>query len=116
MDALDFFKARKRMCEEENCESCKLYHMQGGCCVTPKYEEIGACEEAIAIVEQLANEHSTKTWQRVFLDQWSNASISYTDGFPLVNPCELDSDIGNECAGRKCSECRKAFWLAEVKE
>lgn len=52
MDALEFFKARKRMCKAKNCDSCKLYHVKGGCCLTPEYEKIEACEEAIAVVEQ----------------------------------------------------------------
>ena len=53
MEALEFFKARKRMCEATKCDSCKLYHVQqGGCCISPCHENIDAFEKAIAIVGQ----------------------------------------------------------------
>lgn len=114
MDALDFFKARKRMCEATNCNSCKLYHMQGSCCITPQYEKIEACEEAIAIVEQWAKEHPIKTRQSEFLKLFPGADVGKTDGCLTLNPCNIYEKMRKECEGRKCSECRKEFWFTEV--
>lgn len=116
MDALEFFKARKRMCEEKKCESCKLYHMQGGCCIAPEREKIEACEEAIAIVSQWAKEHPTKTRQSEFLKLFPGADVGETDGCLTLNPCNVYEKMRKECAGRKCSECRKEFWFTEVEE
>ena len=116
MDALEFFKARKRMCEATNCNGCKLYHAQVGCCITPQYEKIEACEEAIAIVGQWAKEHPAKTRQSEFLKLFPGADVDKTDGCLILNPCTVYEKMRKECDGRKCSECRKTFWLAEVKE
>lgn len=115
MDALDFFKARKRMCGAMKCGSCKLYHMSGGCCIDPECEKIEACEEAIAIVEQWAKEHPIKTRQSEFLKHYPDARIL---PHGCLNACPMDvfSDTGINCAAQTCSECRKAFWLAEDEE
>lgn len=115
MEALEFFKARKRMCEATKCASCKLCHMQGGCSIAPENEEIDACEEAIAIVEQWAAEHPVKTRQSEFLKHYPNAQI-LTHG--CLNACPMDvfSDTGINCNAQPCFECKKAFWLAEVEE
>lgn len=114
MDALDFFKARKRMCEATNCNSCKLYHTQVSCCITPQYEKIEACEEAIAIVEQWAKEHPVKTRQSEFLKLFPNAQ---TDS-GCLNACPMDvfGNTGIDCNKRTCFECKKEFWLQEVED
>lgn len=114
MDALEFFKARKRMCETKNCDSCKLYHVQGGCCLTPKYEKIEACEEAIAVVEQWAAEHPAKTRQSEFLKHYPNAKII----LGCLDACPMDvfGDTEANCNRQPCYECKKAFWLAEVED
>ena len=115
MDALDFLKARKRMCEATKCASCKLYPVQGGCCIAPEKEKIDAFEEAIAIVEQWAAEHPVKTRQSEFLKHYPGARITI-DGFLHACPMDVSSDTGINCSAQTCTECRKAFWLAEVEE
>lgn len=112
MEALEFFKARKRMCEAMKCDSCKLYHMQGGCCIAPEKEKIAACEEAIAIVEQWAAEHPIKTRQSEFLKHYPDARIL---AHGCLNTCPMDvfSDADINCNAQPCFECKKAFWLAE---
>ncbi len=120
MDALDFFKARKRMCEATKCASCKLCHMQGGCSIAPENEEIDACEEAIAIVEQWAKEHPIKTRQSVFLEQYPETELSQ-DGILTICPSEVSAAYRGK-KGRcklsyaKCADCRRKFWFAEVEE
>lgn len=121
MDALEFFKARKRMCEATKCASCKLCHMQGGCSIAPENEEIDACKEAIAIVEQWAAAHPVKTRQSVFLEQYPDANIS-DDGLPDVAPCQLCVGLihgksTEDCENRGlCKDCRREFWMQEVEE
>lgn len=120
MDALEFFKARKRMCEATKCASCKLYHVQGGCCVAPEKEKIDAFEEAITIVEQWAAEHPAKTRQSVFLEQYPEAELTQ-DGVIQICPIAISAAYKDEKGRCKitdstCSECRKEFWLAEVEE
>lgn len=117
MDALEFFKARKRMCEATKCASCKLYHVQGGCCVAPEKEKIDAFEEAITIVEQWAAAHPVKTRQSEFLKMFPDAPIYPDTGLVRVSPCQVDRALCGNCpTGIDCIECRKAFWLAEVED
>lgn len=115
MEALEFFKARKRMCEATKCDSCKLYHAQGGCCVAPEYEKIDACEEAIAIVGQWAKEHPVKTRQSEFLKHYPGARILAL-GYLNACPMNVFSDTGINCNAQPCFECKKAWWLAEVED
>lgn len=120
MDALEFFKARKRMCEATKCNSCKLYHVQGGCCIAPDNEKIDACEEAIAIVEKWAAEHPIKTRQSEFLKQWPEADVDENGVLQtcpaLISASHRDQTGGCATLSNKCENCRKAFWLAEVEE
>ena len=115
MDALEFFKTRKRMCEATKCADCKLYHVQGGCCIAPEKEKIDACEEAIAIVEQWDKDHPIKTRQSEFLKHYPGARITI-DGFLHACPMDVFGDTEISCNVQPCFECRKAFWLAEVEE
>lgn len=120
MDALEFFKARKRMCEATKCASCKLCHMQGGCSIAPENEEIDACEEAIAIVEQWAAAHPVKTRQSVFLEQYPTA-VADENGVLEVCPALLfashrEKKGGCSTPNRSCYDCRKEFWLEEVED
>ena len=112
MDALEFLKARKRMCEATKCASCKLYHVQGGCCIVPEKEEIDAFEEAIAIVEQWAAEHPIKTRQSEFLKHYPDARIFSG----CLHACQKDvfDNTNIDCNKQTCYECKKKFWLTEV--
>lgn len=118
MEALEFFKARKRMCEATKCASCKLCHMQGGCSIAPENEEIDACEEAIAIVEQWAAAHPVKTRQSEFLKHYPEAELAQ-DGILMICPTSISAayrEKDGSCDSRSdsCTECRRKFWLAEV--
>ena len=117
MDALEFFKTRKRMCEATKCADCKLYHVQGGCCIAPEKEKINAFEEAIAIVEQWPKEHPAKTRQSVFLEQFPNAPIYTNTHNVALDPCLVDTTLRGHCpTGRGCDICRREFWSAEVED
>lgn len=118
MDALNFFKARKRMCEATKCADCKLYHVQGDCCIAPEKEKIDAFAEAIAIVEQWAAEHPAKTRQSVFLEQYPEAMLT-EDGVLALCPMATSSEYrseDNSCVSccQKCGDCRRKFWSEEV--
>ena len=120
MEALEFFKARKRMCEATKCASCKLCHMQGGCSIAPENEEIDACEEAIAIVEQWAKEHPVKTRQSEFLKMFPGAGPT-KDGVLSICPNAFSPVYKDErglCKWHyaECDNCLRKFWLAEVED
>lgn len=113
MDAVKFVKTLGRMCDAE-CIKCEFWKRRS------RWESCNAWqknhpEEAVAIVEQWAAEHPVKTRQSEFLKHYPGAQITI-DGFLHACPMEVFSDTGINCAAQTCSECRKAFWLAEDEE
>ena len=118
MDAVKFLKERARMCEanqtgEMTCENCAAYRGVSQCY---KLGEPKDPEKLVAIVEQWAAEHPVKTRQSEFLKLFPGADVGETDGCLTLNPCNVYEKMRKECGRLKCSECRKAFWSAEVEE
>ena len=114
MDAAEFVKTLRRMCNVE-CINCEIWKRRSGgesCTAWQKNHP----EEAVAIVEQWAAEHPVKTRMSVFLEQWPDARIHRADGLPFVSPCYLVNKTDPECTGTSCPKCRKAFWMQEVEE
>ena len=113
MDAVEFLKARSRMCNDNVCEGdCPLFY-----CCNDRIDD--NMVELVSIVEQWAKEHSVKTRQSEFLKQWPDAEIG-DDGLPTVAPCQLYKDMGakdeNGVCFKKCGcdKCRRDFWLKEI--
>ena len=97
MDALEFLKERKRMCN---------YYSH--------------CKRFAATVEQWSKEHPRKTRQSVFLEQYPEACIE-NDGVLRIYPCLISASHRNargNCAtmSRECPDCRREFWIQEVEE
>lgn len=74
----------------------------------------------VSQVEQWATEHPTKTRQSVFLEQYPKAKLT-EDGVLALCPIAISSECSGEngrCVSfnRKCNNCRREFWLAEVEE
>ena len=116
MDALEFIKEAKRMCESyEECEACPANADGFNDCRIDNMYDIDA-ENAVNIVEKWAKEHPKKTRQSVFLEQWPEAEID-THGCLMVCPKPISADCkiryGN-CSVRVCSDCRREFWMQEV--
>ena len=117
MDAVEFLKILRRMCNCE-CHKCEFWKKLNGsetCTVWRKNHP----EEAVAIVEQWAKEHPIKTRQSVFLQQYPEARLS-EDGILLMCPRTVSAEYrgeGDTCNRAKygtCADCRRDFWLAEV--
>ena len=105
MDAVEFLKARSRMCNDNVCEGdCPLFY-----CCNDRIDD--NMVKLVSIVEQWAKEHPAKTRQDEFFNQWPDAEIGY-DGLPTVAPCQLNVKL---CKNREtCAECRRDFWLKEI--
>lgn len=118
MDALEFLKERKRMCDYySHCKGCPL---DGSKCVIDSAVSDENCKRFAATVEQWSKEHPRKTRQSVFLEQYPEACIG-DDGVLQVDPCSISAsyrNARNNCATmrRECSNCRREFWSAEVEE
>ena len=117
MDALEFLKERRRMCDSHgDCEGCPL---EDGKCVVSDVAPDEDYKRIVAAVEQWSKEHPRKTMQSVFLEQWPDAIISH-DGLPEVAPCQLCVGLTHgksteDCEKRGlCAKCRREFWMKEV--
>lgn len=106
MDAIEFVKQLRRMNEQGVPKNRFVYPCVG--------QETDSPEEVVAEVEEWAKEHPIKTRQSEFLKMFPGADVGETDGCLTLDPCNVYKKMRKECEGRKCSECRKAFWLAEV--
>lgn len=113
MDAVEYLKTLRRMCNAEYRE-CEYGKRSGfdPCMVWQRTHP----EEAVAIAEKWAAEHPIKTRQSVFFEQWPDARIKKADGLPMASPCDLDGKLVGKCDGISCPECRKKFWLTEVED
>lgn len=75
-------------------------------------------EKMVAIVEQWAAEHPTKTRQSVFLELFPEAALA-KDGVLTICPNTFSpvyKDERGQCKlpYAECDNCRRKFWLAEV--
>ena len=119
MDALEFFKERRRI--------CKLYSdSYNGCCECPLAESRCVISDTasdedlkriVTAVEQWSKEHPRKTRQSVFLEQYPCAQIDSQD---VLYACPADVYGNNACPKNKedapiiCYDCRREFWMQEV--
>ena len=113
MDAVEYVKQRRRMCD---------YYVNCGDCPACDYEwcsSLNGIPKMVPIVEKWAKEHPVKTRQSEFFKQWPDAEIG-DDGYPSVAPCQLYKDMEEKnedgvcCKNCGCAECRRDFWLKEI--
>lgn len=116
MDALEFLKECKRMCNSyKGCVGCPFEKSH---CVISYVTSDEDCESIIATVEQWSKEHPRKTRQSVFLEQYPEAEID-ANGVPSLCPMSISAahrKIGGECNFQEkvCRDCRREFWMQEV--
>ena len=121
MDAVEFLKARGRMCGMyDDCHECPLEFF----CNEDYMEQYtkNYIAKIVDTVEKWAKEHPVKTRQSEFLTQWPNARLGATGCLML---CPIDV-MGREYVsknipgcinnGIRCDQCRRDFWLKEIKE
>lgn len=113
MDAVEFLRARRKLCNDNICEeSCPLFY----CCDDDTEDNR---IRQVLVVEQWAKEHPVKTRQSEFLKQWPDVEVS-DDGLPSIAPCQLDvglihGKLQEDCEDRGvCDKCRRDFWLKEI--
>lgn len=101
MDAVKFIEERNRMCGTMS--------------------EVWGVDAAQIVknTEEWSAAHPRKTRQSVFLEQWPEAELD-TNGAVAICPTILSSDYrsaNKRCKhpGTACSDCRREFWMQEVK-
>ena len=117
MDAVEFLKEVARMCDTYvACEDC--------------YGKVNACfvndtdwrknpEGVVAAVEKFAAENPKVTRQAEFLLAYPEGVLD-ADGLLCIAPCQINKQARNaKISGHcnsDCRDCRRKYWLAEVKK
>lgn len=116
MDALEFLREHKRMCNRyEGCCDCPLeVSICPGSSTMPDEDY----KKLITVVEEWSAAHPRKTRQSVFLEQWPQAKVD-GGGCLEVCPYVISDTYRNElgyCARNdvSCYVCRREFWSKEV--
>lgn len=115
MDALEFLKERKRMCNSyKDCKGCPFNDSK---CVIDSTLSCDDCERIAATVEQWSKEHPRRTRQSVFLEQYPEAAL---DKYGVLRACPANISPKHRHDGycatpmRRCTDCRKEYWMQEV--
>lgn len=102
MDAVKFIEERNRMCGTMS--------------------EVWGVDAAQIVknTEEWSAAHPRKTRQSVFLEQYPEAKLT-EDGVLALCPMVISSEYRGEndscvSCSRKCDDCRRKFWLAEVED
>lgn len=116
MDAVDFIVNFRRMCSVDiSCDNCLLRNSVYCNDKISKPISRENAESAVEIVEKWAKENSTKTKQSEFLKQFPNAKMICG----VLNVCPFSIGLIDECEADGnvlCYDCRKNFWLSEIKD
>lgn len=111
MDAVEFFKTVYRLCKNQACEKCPIWE-KGTCMAGVCDYSVENIEKTISKVEQWAKEHPIKTRQSEFLKMFPDADLC-RDVINIL-PCSVEKEMSKCCDNKRCVECRKDYWLAEV--
>lgn len=105
MDAVEFYKVFKRMCDKTDCKDCLLDQK---CRPSANVEP----EEVVELVEEWAKDNPIRTRQSEFLKKFPNADL--LDNVINITPCKIEKEMERYCGDRACNDCRKDYWLTEV--
>lgn len=114
MDAIKFLEEYKRMCD--SFENRVNYPLLTEACDNFKNPEF--VKKVVPIVEEWSAAHPIKTRQDVFLEHWPETMIG-DDGILQIDPCVVSATHRNKYGGcaimkRKCTDCRREFWMQGV--
>lgn len=116
MEALEFLKERKRMCNSyDGCKGCPFDDSK---CVIDSTISDEDCKRIVATVEKWSKEHPRKTRQSVFLEQYPEVQIDNNDVLSVcpavISPSHRKDGGGCLNIHKKCADCRREFWGQEV--
>lgn len=117
MDAIKYFKEKKRMtngCKSSSCKTCPLSVKDNNVDQFCTDLELEYPEKAVEIVEKWAEGHPVKTRQSELLKLFPNALVG-EDGVLTVCPCSVEKSFEAQCNTRHCNECCKDYWLVEIR-
>lgn len=108
MDAVEFIKGRKRMCESyDSCLNCPVNDLSANC--EEYLDDDPEC--FVEIVGKWVEDHPIKTRQSEFLKIFPDAKI--LNGTISICPKHMDRTLDIKCQ-EHCDNCRNDYWLAEI--
>lgn len=120
MDAVKFLKEEDRMCDkyiyssDHTCSDCPCHSKRNGTdeiCISLRKTDPA---KYVEIVEKWSADHPAKTRQSEILKIIPDATIR--NGILITKPCEVNEKIKDRCKKYDyCRDCRKEYWLAEIK-
>lgn len=114
MDAVEYLKIRKRMCENaSDCDACLLGTYNNGRYRCDKFEEAHP-GRAVAIVEKWAAKHPIKTRQSELMKLFPNLERGPSGPCSICPQCFDTRIICPKDVG--CVECCREYWLEEIEE
>lgn len=118
MNTIEYIKERNRMCKsyDDGCRGCPAFDDLS--CAVGNKSTLDAMEQ-IAIVNKWAKEHSIKTRQDAFLEQYPEAFLDM-NGVLRICPADISAEYRcgeDRCLyiSKGCDTCRREFWLQEVR-
>ena len=109
MDAVEFLRARRKLCNDNVCEeSCPLFY-----CCDDNTEDSHIRQ--VLVVKQWTKEHPVKTRQSELLKMFPNTDKN--NGVLDFCPQRFGYFRGNsKCceSTTECAECKRDFWLKEI--
>ena len=116
MDAVEYLKTLKRICEEKewgsSCMDCPGVRICGVRIYNATQEEM---DKAINAAEEWAKEHQPKNRNREFLNMFPHALTLF--GVVDILPCNIDTRKYKDDECNKflsCEECRRKYWTEEI--
>ena len=118
MDAVKYLKEAVRMCNSmELCADCPLHELAPTgypCRIYDDSAELSNPEKCVEIIGKWSNENKKKTRQSEFLKMFPDAPV--VNGHIDICPKYTDDKIpGYDYCYKMCDDCKKEYWLAEVK-
>lgn len=103
-----------RMCGKYHYTNCKGCPMWDEMCNLRVMSEV-RLDKTNEIILKWCEEHPIKTRQSEFLKMFPNAQKGENEILKLCPNC-IDASIECFHSAKKCAECCKNYWLAEVDE
>ena len=113
MDAVEFLKEGRRMCDSfDGCDGCP--GAENACCFNNDAVWCKNPEGVVAAVEQWAKDNPVKTRQSELLKMFPKVPMK--DDVIDICPATVVKGLKNaeHCNHILCEDCRKTFWLMEV--
>lgn len=112
MDAVEFLRAKDRICGDSECETCILKAE----CFDYYHLSTHYWNEMVATVEHWVRDNPERTRQTELLKMFPDCKMD--SGVPAICPKAVDKNYKGDCniceGSFCCADCRDAYWSVRV--